>query len=88
MREDNVIIRPVTDTLITNSYGSIILIKIILVLSEIKELIVTLFIILVKGARKCQKPFTVFKISLEDITKVLYFKVTRILMEIRKLLPA
>ena len=53
MREDNVIIRPVTDTLIINSYGLMISIKITLILSEIKELIITPFIILVKGARKC-----------------------------------
>ena len=53
MKEDNVIIRPVTDTLIINSYGLTILIKIILVLLEIKELMVASFAILVKGARKC-----------------------------------
>ena len=52
MRENNVIIRPATDTLIINSYGLIILIKIIPVLLEIKELTATLFIILVKRARK------------------------------------
>ena len=52
MREDNVIIRPVTDTLIINSYGLMILIKIILVLLKIKELTATPFTILVKGARK------------------------------------
>ena len=53
MREDDVIIRFVTDTLIINSYGLTILTKIIPVLLEIKELMVTLFTILVKGARKC-----------------------------------
>ena len=52
MREDDVIIRPVTDILIINSYGLMILIKIIPVLLEIKELMVTPFIILVKRARK------------------------------------
>ena len=52
MREDDVIIRPITDTLIINSYHLMILIKIILILLEIKELTVTPFIILVKGARK------------------------------------
>ena len=88
MRKDDVIIRPATDTLIINSYGLTISIKIILVLLEIKELTVTLFVILVKGARKRQKPFTVFKVLLEDITKVLRFKIMRILAEIRKLLPA
>ena len=46
------------------------------------------FAILVKGARKCQKPLTVFKASLEDITKVLRPKVTRTPAEIQKLLPA
>ena len=53
IKEDDIIIRPITNTLIINSYGLIILIKIILVLLEIKELMVTPFIILVKGARKC-----------------------------------
>ena len=52
MREDDVIIRPVTDTLIINSYGLTISTKIILVLLEIKELMVAPFTILVKGARK------------------------------------
>ena len=47
------IIRFATDILIINSYGLIISIKIILVLLEIKELMVILFVILVKGARKC-----------------------------------
>ena len=47
-----------------------------------------LFIILVKGARKRQKPLTVFKISLEDITKILHPKIIRTLIKIRKLLPA
>ena len=88
MREDNVIIKPATDILIINSYGLIILIKIIPVLLEIKELTVTPFIILVKGARKCQKPFMVFEVLLEDIMKVLCSKVIRILAEIQKFLPA
>ena len=88
IKEDNIIIRPTTDTLIINSYGLIILIKIIPVLSEIKELMATLFIILIKGARKCQKPLTVFKTLLKDIIKVLRPKVTRIPAEIQKLLPA
>ena len=52
IRQDNMIIKLVTDTLIINSYGLTILIKITPVLLEIKELIVTPFIILVKGARK------------------------------------
>ena len=46
------------------------------------------FIILVKGARKCQKPLMVFKVLLEDIIKVLRPKVIKTLAEIRKLLPA
>ena len=62
-----------------------IFIKIISVLLEIKELTAAPFVILVKGARKCQKPLTVFKVSLEDITKVLCLKVMRIPAEIRKL---
>ena len=87
MREDDVIIRPIIDTLIINSYSLMILIKIIPVLLEIRELIITPFVILVKRARKCQKPLTVFKVLLEDITKALCPKVMRILVEIRKLLP-
>ena len=82
------IIRPATDTLIINSYGLTILIKIIPVLSKIKELMAAPFVILVKGARKRQKPLTVFKASLEDITKVLRLKIMRTPAEIRKLLPA
>ena len=46
------------------------------------------FAILIKGARKYQKPLTVFKILLKDITKILHPKVTRTPMEIRKLIPA
>ena len=46
------IINPAINKLIINSYGLIISIKIIPVLLEIKELMVTPFIILVKGARK------------------------------------
>ena len=88
IRKDNIIIRPITDILIINSYGLTISIKIILVLSEIKELTVTPFAILGKGARKRQKPFTVFKALLKNITKVLCPKVMRIPTEIRKLLPA
>ena len=65
-----------------------ILIKITPVSLEIKELTVTPFVTLVKGVRKCQKPLTVFKVLLENITKALYLKVTRTLAEIRKLLPA
>ena len=88
IREDNVIIRPATDILIINSYGLMILTKITPVSLKIKELMAAPFVILVKGARKRQKPFTVFKASLKDITKVLRLKIIRIPTEIRKLLPA
>ena len=46
------------------------------------------FIILVKRARKCKKPLTVFKALLEDITKTLHPKITKTPAEIQKLLPA
>ena len=49
---------------------------------------VTPFIILIKRARKYQKPLTVFKILLKDIIKALRLKVIKIPMEIRKLLLA
>ena len=52
IREDNIIIKPITNILIIKSYGLTILIKITLVLSEIKEWTAALFIILVKRARK------------------------------------
>ena len=82
IREDNIIIKPATNTLTINSYGLTISIKIIPISSEIKELIVTPFTILIKGARKCQKPLTVFKISLKDIIKALHPKVIRTPSEI------
>ena len=88
IKKDDIIIRSITNILIINSYGLIILIKIIPVLLKIKELMAAPFIILIKRARKRQKPLTVFKVSLKDIIKVLYFKVTRIPTEIQKLLPA
>ena len=88
IRKDNIIIRPTTDILIINSYGLTISTKTTPVSSEIKELTATPFATLIKGARKCQKPLTVFKASLEDITKILHLKITRTLAEIRKLLPA
>ena len=56
--------------------------------SEIKELTPGPFTILIKRARKCQKPLTVFKASLKDITKTLHLKIIRTPAEIRKLLPA
>ena len=71
-----------------NFYNSIILTKIIAVSLEIKELTAVLFIILIKRARKSQKPLTVFKVLLKDYTKILYPKVIRTLTEIQKLLPA
>ena len=86
--ENNIIIKHTTNILIINSYGLISLIKITPVLLEIKELMVTPFTILIKGARKCQKPLTVFKTLLKDITKTLCPKTIRILTEIRKLIPA
>ena len=82
------IIRPVTDTLIINSYGLMILIKEIPISLEIKELMVALFATLVKGAKKRQKPFTTFKVLLKNIIKVLCPKIKKTLAEIRKLLPA
>ena len=88
IREDNVIIRPATNTLIINSYSLTISTKTTPVSSEIKELTAAPFTILVKRARKRQKPLTVFKASLEDITKALHPKITRTPTEIRKLLPA
>ena len=88
MKEDNIIIKPATNTLIIISYGLIISIKITPVLSEIKKLTAAPFIILIKGARKCQKPLTVFNVLLKDIIKILRPKITRTLMEIQKLLPA
>ena len=53
MREDDVIIRLITNTLIINSYGLMILIKITPVSLKIRELMAAPFTILVKGARKC-----------------------------------
>ena len=88
IRKDDIIIRPITNTLIINSYGLTISTKITPVLSKIKELTATLFTILVKGAKKCQKPLIVFKASLKNITKALRPKVMRTPAKIRKLLPA
>ena len=56
--------------------------KIIPVLLNIKKLIIILFIILIKKARKYSRPLIIFKILLKDIIKILYLKVIRILMEI------
>ena len=82
MREDNMIIRSIINTLIINSYSLIILTREMLILLKIKELIAAPFAILIKGARKCQKPFTVFKVLLKHIIKVLRFKIIKILMKI------
>ena len=82
MREDNVIIKLAIDILIINSYGLTILTKVTPGSLEIKELMAAPFIILGKRARKYQKLFTVFKISLKDITKTLRPKVIRIPAEI------
>ena len=51
--EDNIIIKPVTNTLIINFHGLTILTKIIPVLLKIKELMAAPFTILIKGAKKC-----------------------------------
>ena len=88
MKEDDIIIRPAMNNFIINSYSRIILIKKSPVLLKIKESIAVPFIILIKVARKCQKPLTVFKVLLEDITKASHLKIIRIPTEIRKLLPA
>ena len=88
IKEDNMIIKPATDTLIINSYNLMISIKETLISSEIKELMAAPFAILVKGAKKRQKPLIIFKVSLKDITKILRPKVKRTLIEIWKLLPA
>ena len=88
IKEDDIIIKPVTDTLIINSYSLTILTKEIPISSEVKELIATPFATLVKGAKKRQKPLIVFKVLLENIIKVLRFKIRKTLIEIRKLLPA
>ena len=52
VREDNTIIRPVTNTLIINFYGLTILIKKTPVSLKIRELIIMPFAILIKRARK------------------------------------
>ena len=88
IREDDIIIRPVIDTLIINSYGLIISTKETPILSKIKELTAALFVTLIKGARKRQKPLIIFKALLKDITKTLRLKIIKILIEIQKLLLA
>ena len=88
MKEDNIIIKPISNILIINSYGLMISIKIMPVLLEMKELTAALFTILMRKARKCQKPLTVFKVLLKNITKALHPKIIRTSTEIQKLLPA
>ena len=88
IKKDNIIIRPITNTLIINSYGLTILTKKIPILLKIKELTAAPFAILIKGVKKRQKSLIIFKVSLKDITKVLRPKITRIPTEIQKLLPA
>ena len=88
IKKDNIIIKPITNTLIINSYNLIISIKEILISLKIKELIITPFAILIKGVKKRQKPLTVFKVSLKNITKILHLKIKRTPAEIQKLLPA
>ena len=88
IKKDNVIIKPATNTLIINSYGLTISTKKTLISLKIKELMATPFVILIKGAKKCQKPLTIFKALLKDITKVLHLKIKKIPTEIQKLLPA
>ena len=77
-----------TNTFIINSYALTILTKVTLVLLKIKELMAARFIILVKRAKKRQKPLTVFKVLWKNIAKILYAKIIRTQPEIRKLLPA
>ena len=88
IKKDNIIIKPIINTLIINSYNLTISTKITPILSEMKKLTVTPFTILIKRARKHQKPLIVFKILLKNITKVLYPKIIKTPVEIRKLLPA
>ena len=52
IKEDNVIIKPIMNTLTINSYGLIISTREILISSKIKELITALFATLIKRARK------------------------------------
>ena len=52
IRENNIIIKPISNTLIINSYNLTILIKEIQILLKIKESIVTPFAILIKGVKK------------------------------------
>ena len=88
IKENDIIIRPVTDTLTINSYGLTISTKETPVLSEIKELPAAPFTTLIKGVKKRQKSVTVVKVSLKNITKVLRPKIRKTLTELQKLLPA
>ena len=82
IKKDNIILKPITNILIINSYSLIISTREIPILSKIKELITTPFVILIEGVRKCQKPLTIFKVLLGDIIKVLRLKIIRIPAEI------
>ena len=82
IKKDNIIVRFIINTLIINSYGLIISIKTILVLSNTKELMAVLLIILIKRARKYQNPLIIFKTLLKDVTKTLYSKVIKTPAEI------
>ena len=88
IKEDNIIIKPATNTLIIHSYSLIILIKKTPISLKIKELTGTPFAILIKRAKKRQKPLTIFKALLKNIIKILRLKIKKTPAEIRKLLPA
>ena len=88
IKEDNTIMKPVTNILNINSYGLKILTKKIPVSLKIRELITTPFATLIKGARKRQKPLIIFKVSFKNITKALHPKIIKTPAEIKKLLPA
>ena len=81
MKENDVIMKPVTNTLIINSCGLTISIKITPVSLKIKELMAAPFIF-VKSARKRQKKLTVFKVLIKDITKALNLKIIKTPAEI------
>ena len=88
IKKNDIIIKPITNTLIINSYGLTISTKTTPISSKIRELTATPFTTLIKRARKRQKPLTVFKTSLKDITKTLRPKIIKTPTEIQKSLPA
>ena len=77
IREDNIIIKPATNTLIINSYKLIISTKETPISLRIKELITTPFAILIKGAKKRQRPLIIFKVLWKNITKALRPKIIK-----------